>query len=435
MNGKTIGETNTMERKGMQGADTSLQMPSPDTVGAILEAAQQGLARTVPALNALVQAIPSLDTLSTERAQGAEGKAVCSLIERMQQITSKAQSLQDRVEGQVRAVCSDKVATGAELRSNLEKVFTLDSLQETVEALAIDQLTNLGCAAVEGGGLNLSGKLGGYHPKDINPTILKSLTDYVAISGSLTSLDLEYNGIGSKGGVEIAKALKSNGSLTEVNLDGFVLPIKKLKGTDPVKSLDLSHKGIGVASVVVVASLIGANGSLTSLDLMVHGNIGPECGGAIGDALRANSSLTTFNLKSSGINLEGGAAIAEGLKVNVSLSKLNMSVEMCAEVCVALAEALKVNGSLTSLIMLNNKVGKTLGEQYVIHDSDDDSDGDGDHCQRFVADSSGVCALVEALKVNVSLTHLDLKYNGLDENSKSKLRDAVQGRSGFNLVL
>ena len=50
-----------------------------------------------------------------------------------------------------------------------------------------------------------------------------------------------------------------------MNLDGYALPIKKLKGTEPVESLDLSRKGLGVASAIVIASLISDNASLTSV--------------------------------------------------------------------------------------------------------------------------------------------------------------------------
>ena len=51
----------------------------------------------------------------------------------------------------------------------------------------------------------------------------------------------------------------------QVNLDGYALPIKKLKGTEPVESLDLSGKKLGVASTIVIASLISVNGSLTKM--------------------------------------------------------------------------------------------------------------------------------------------------------------------------
>ena len=50
-----------------------------------------------------------------------------------------------------------------------------------------------------------------------------------------------------------------------MNLDGYALPIKKLKGTEPVELLDLSYKGLGVASAIVIASLIGVNASLTKI--------------------------------------------------------------------------------------------------------------------------------------------------------------------------
>ena len=52
----------------------------------------------------------------------------------------------------------------------------------------------------------------------------------------------------------------------QVNLDGFPLPVKKLKGTDPVKTLDLSHKNLGVVSAIVIAALLGVNTSLTKIE-------------------------------------------------------------------------------------------------------------------------------------------------------------------------
>ena len=58
-----------------------------------------------------------------------------------------------------------------------------------------------------------------------------------------------------------------------MNLDGFALPVKKLKGTDPVEMLDfsttsydLSGENLGVASAVVIASLISVNGGLTKIE-------------------------------------------------------------------------------------------------------------------------------------------------------------------------
>ena len=53
--------------------------------------------------------------------------------------------------------------------------------------------------------------------------------------------------------------------------------------------------------------------------------------------------------------------------------------------------------------------------------------------------SDGCEELAEMVRVNTAkggkLQHLDLSKNNLDADSKSKLRDAVQGRSGFDLDL
>ena len=135
-----------------------------------------------------------------------------------------------------------------------------------------------------------------------------------------------------------------------MNFDGYALPIKKLKGTEPVESLDLSGKKLGVASTIVIASLISGNGRLTSIDL--SGN--QLCG-----------VWTQFVEQDGTYTAEGIAAIAEALRVNGSLTSLNLSDnQLCgldqygytedgyhhgsytAEGITAIAGALRVNGVL-----------------------------------------------------------------------------------------
>ena len=127
-----------------------------------------------------------------------------------------------------------------------------------------------------------------------------------------------------------------------MNLDGYALPIKKLKGTEPVESLDLSGKKLGVASTIVIASLISVNsGSLTSLDLSDTQLCGVTSSGtytgtysgtyttegitAIADALRVNGSLTALNLSSNELKDEGVSAVCEAIQSNkeTKLASLN----------------------------------------------------------------------------------------------------------------
>ena len=75
-------------------------------------------------------------------------------------------------------------------------------------------------------------------------------------------LHLVDNKIGPEGASAIGEALKVNGSLSSVTLDRAALPIKQLKGTEPVESLDLADKGLGHLDAIVIAQCIECNGSL-----------------------------------------------------------------------------------------------------------------------------------------------------------------------------
>jgi hypothetical protein len=104
-----------------------------------------------------------------------------------------------------------------------------------------------------------------------------------------------------------------------VNLDGYALPVKKIKGTDPVETLDLSRKSLGVASAVVIASLIGVNGALTSVEL--RGNeLGDEGWGAIFAAICGNkdSKIMSMDASSERIGPAGSKLIAEALRTSVT---------------------------------------------------------------------------------------------------------------------
>ena len=104
-----------------------------------------------------------------------------------------------------------------------------------------------------------------------------------------------------------------------MNLDGFALPVKKLKGTDPVETLDLSGKNLGVASAVVIASLISVNGTLTSVKLRLN-KLGEEGWGAIFAAICGNKDSKIMSMDASWENIgpAGVKLIAEALRTSVT---------------------------------------------------------------------------------------------------------------------
>jgi Ran GTPase-activating protein (RanGAP) involved in mRNA processing and transport len=108
-----------------------------------------------------------------------------------------------------------------------------------------------------------------------------------------------------------------------VNLDGHALPIKKLKGTEPVELLDLSNKRLGVASAIVIASLIGVNGGLTALDLS-YNELKDKGVSAVCKAIQSNkeTKLTSLNFEDNGIGPVGANAVAAMVAVTGALTQV-----------------------------------------------------------------------------------------------------------------
>ena len=155
-------------------------------------------------------------------------------------------------------------------------------------------------------------------------------------------------------------------------MDGFALPVKKLKGTDPVEMLDLSGKNLGVASAVVIASLISVNGALTSLNLSSN---------------NLCSVTETGYIKASQVQ---GSSFNEGDKVVY------------------------------------------LGKEMIVSKA---IDRDGDIKMTNLPLMSGLNALANALRVNGALTMCDLRDNYVGEEGKAFIRNAAEGKAGFKLHL
>ena len=115
-----------------------------------------------------------------------------------------------------------------------------------------------------------------------------------------------------------------------MNLDGFALPVKKLKGTDPVEMLDLSCKNLGVASAVVIASLISVNGGLTALDLSSN-DLKDEGVSAVCEAIQSNkeTKLVSLNFKVNGIGPVGSKSVAAMVAVTGGLTEVRRA-QLCS---------------------------------------------------------------------------------------------------------
>eukprot|EP00937_MAST-01D_sp_MAST-1D-sp2_P005239 g5239.t1 len=175
--------------------------------------------------------------------------------------------------------------------------------------------------------LDLQGKLSGVIDVNLVSSVLK-------VNNSLATLDLRDNKIGDEGGKAIAEVLPKC-PLTSINLlqnklrkngarailgacekSSTLTTVLGLGGKD---AADFSNKGWDVPHAILVAAELKVNNSLTSLDLRSNG-IGVEGGKAIAKVL-PSSSLTSINLLLNNIG-DGAAAVIAAAEQNGKIKTL-----------------------------------------------------------------------------------------------------------------
>ncbi|CAE7231324.1 NLRC3 [Symbiodinium sp. CCMP2592] len=218
----------------------------------------------------------------------------------------------------------------------------------------------------------------------------------------LRALRLRDCEVGRAEAEEFAKALASNKTIREVEIrfgyeheHGFLWEVigEALKTNSTLTSINLESSQIGVEGVKAMNEALKANSTLTSINLGWN-LIGVEGCKAICEALKCNSTLTSINLESNSIRVEGGKAIGEALKTNSTLRSINLQANgIGGEGGKAIGEALKSNSTLTSMQLAFNRIGNEGGK-----------------------------AIGEALKSNSTLTSINLEGNDISEQVLAEMR-------------
>ena len=147
------------------------------------------------------------------------------------------------------------------------------------------------------------------------------MADALRVNGSLTSLDVGYNGIQGEGAKQVAAAVLAKPTLVIFTS----IPLKELRA-DSLTTLDLKGKGLGVPEAIVLADLLkSVSASMTRVDVRDN-SIAGDGASQLSAAVLANTkievfneipikemradSLTELNLEGKGIGLEGGMVVA-----------------------------------------------------------------------------------------------------------------------------
>ena len=308
------------------------------------------------------------------------------------------------------------------------------------------------------------------------------LAQALGVNTSLASLDLSGNPIGAEGANSLAQALRVNTTLSSLDLseDGIgdegANSLAEVLGVNTsLSSLRLCLNSIGAEGANSLAQALRISTSLSSLDLS-YNVFATEEAKSIAQALIVNTSLSFLDLHSIIIEDEGANSLSQALRVNTSLSSLNLHSTFIGDVGAnSLAQALRVNTSLSSLDLSQNFGGakepkilsrvRKVSTALSVWDSGSDSiraeaansltQADlslVDMCSNFYRaleknpfvqaarqldylsslhyncsiGAEGANSLAEALRVNTSLSSLNLHSNSIGDEGADSLAMALR---------
>ena len=189
-----------------------------------------------------------------------------------------------------------------------------------------------------------------------------------------------------------------------------------------------------------------SNTTLSTL-LLSRNEIEPSGVKALSSALKVNSTLTNLDLSENKIGSSGALDLADALQINTALTKLDLSDnEIDAKGIQSLSEALKSNASLTTLNLHRNKIGEKKKEfcPREISPCIDIRMGKSraEALKRLhdfsnmdkTRSSYGLFSLSECLKINTTLTNLNLAGNGIDSVGAYYLSEGLKTNTSLTTL-
>jgi Ran GTPase-activating protein (RanGAP) involved in mRNA processing and transport len=140
-----------------------------------------------------------------------------------------------------------------------------------------------------------------------------ALADAISGNGALSHFDISSNSLYAAGAKAIAKGLKDNQVVTELNISGNGMGRRSITG-----SSDMS----GVAAL---ADVIPGMRAMTNLDMSGNDFYDTEAGKALGDMLAVNTVLKQLDLSDCNMQIESTKALAVGIRDNGAMTSLNLA--------------------------------------------------------------------------------------------------------------
>ncbi|XP_078368369.1 uncharacterized protein LOC144652231 isoform X3 [Oculina patagonica] len=282
----------------------------------------------------------------------------------------------------------------------------------------------------------------GVSKNDIGYGGARSLSEALKVNTSLRNLDVSKNYIGDDGARSLFEALKVNPSLTNLDVsknyigdEGARSLFEALKGNPSLTNLNVSKNYIGDDGARSLSEVLKVNTILTNLNV-IKNYIGDDGARSISEGLKGNPSLTNLDVSKNYIGEDGARSLSEVFKVNTSLTYLDVSENYIGiDGTRALSERLKDNLSFTNLVLKKNKDAREVCYPLVLEERA--TRGQRKPKQREITDmaagkmkdakkSFNPPLDTEALKINTTLTYLDLRGKQIDENGARSLSEVLK---------
>jgi Ran GTPase-activating protein (RanGAP) involved in mRNA processing and transport len=213
---------------------------------------------------------------------------------------------------------------------------------------------------------------------------------------TLTELELRGNDVANNGAGMLAETLKSNTALASLDLsynrietEGAMALLHSLKECNiSLKRIEIGYNWLAASMIDAIRYVVSANHAGIRL-IHAHGELNLTsrmhwCHSKIlSEELAMNTTVTVLTLGSNMITDDGAAHIAAALEKNRTLGELGLSGNRISDRgALAIANVLHKNTTLQGLDLSDNSIG-----------------------------DDGVANLADALKLNTSLTKLALRKN------------------------
>lgn len=272
----------------------------------------------------------------------------------------------------------------------------------------------------------------------ICPGGVSALGRALEFNKTLTSLDLYGVAFDSDAAVALAAGVRRHPALTDLELERCEIPIHGCKSILSALSMNSTLKTFrldGDESTEAneeVSALISKNTSLTKLYL--GGGAIDGTSNLLGDAIGANTTLTTLSLDFQPLTRFAWRSLADGLIKNTILRELRVDdTSITKKVAEYVAEVLTRNSTLSTLSMGSNSIeddgleniGQALIENNALTELELEYVG---------ATDAGIAKFTSCLRNNTKLTRLNLNYNPFADDGVLAIAELIRSNPAIKLL-